>query len=193
MGKIEVQARALRQRGRIQKAVLGVLAVSGLVALTALAPALVVGAGLVSRQMGYKLGSRARTAAGKLAEQGLLRFVTKQGRTYIEITEKGRHVMAFEAQRTAERLKKKRWDGRYRLVIFDIPERRKAVRRQLRYLMHTYGFLRIQDSVWLYPHDCEELVVLIKAELRVGKDILYGVLESIEHDDWIRKHFNLAA
>ena len=57
--------------------------------------------------------------------------------------------------------------------------------------MQECGFLRIQDSVWLYPHDCEELITLMKAELRTGKDVLYAVVESIENDGWIRKHFGL--
>ena len=57
--------------------------------------------------------------------------------------------------------------------------------------MRELGFLRVQDSVWVSPHECEELVALIKAELRIGQDILYVIVESIENDGWIRKHFNL--
>ena len=63
---------------------------------------------------------------------------------------------------------------------------------RLRRLMREYGFLRLQNSVWVYPHDCEELISLIKADLRIGKDVLYAVVESIEYDAWIKKHFNLS-
>lgn len=58
--------------------------------------------------------------------------------------------------------------------------------------MRDFGFLRIQDSVWLSPYDCEELIALVKAELRLGKDVLYAIVEEIENDGWIKKHFNLA-
>ncbi len=59
--------------------------------------------------------------------------------------------------------------------------------------MHEIGFLRIQDSVWLYPYDCEEFVALLKADLHIGKDVLYAVIESIEDDSRIRRHFRLSA
>ena len=87
--------------------------------------------------------------------------------------------------------KPKKWDRRYRMVMFDIPERRNRIRKLLRFEMQEVGFLRIQDSVWVYPFDCEEFISLLKADLRIGKDVLYAVVEEIENDKWIRQHFNL--
>ena len=57
--------------------------------------------------------------------------------------------------------------------------------------MSECGFLCIQKSVWISPYDCEELVALVKAELRIGKDALYVIVDSIENDGWIKKHFKL--
>jgi len=59
-------------------------------------------------------------------------------------------------------------------------------------MMLDFGFLRVQYSVWVSPYDCEELIALVKAELRLGKDVLYVVVEQIENDGWIKKHFQLA-
>ena len=87
--------------------------------------------------------------------------------------------------------RKKKWDHRYRLVMFDIPERRKSTRERIRLEMRGLGFLRIQDSAWLYPYDCEEFIALLKADLHIGKDVLYAVIEEIENDAWIKKHFGL--
>ena len=87
--------------------------------------------------------------------------------------------------------KKKKWDRRWRVVIFDIPERRKSVRDRLRRFMDTYGFVRLQDSVWVYPHDCEDLIALAKAEFRIGYDVLYMIVERIERDGHLREHFGL--
>lgn len=56
--------------------------------------------------------------------------------------------------------------------------------------MHI-GFLKLQDSVWIYPYDCEELVALLKADFRIGKDILYVIADSLENDGWIKRHFGL--
>ena len=59
--------------------------------------------------------------------------------------------------------------------------------------MKECGFFQIQKSVWLHPHDCEELMALIKADSHVGKDVIYMIVESIENDVWIRQHFKLPA
>ena len=110
----------------------------------------------------------------------------------IELTEKGARKLAIQQATYAIDTRYKRWDKRYRLVMFDIPYYRRNVRDRLRRVMRECGFLRVQDSVWLYPHDCEELLALIKADLRVGKAVIYAVVESLENDAWIKRHFGLA-
>ena len=57
--------------------------------------------------------------------------------------------------------------------------------------MRSAGFLQLQQSVWVYPHDCEDLVALLKADLHIGKDVLYLIVEKIERDAWVRKHFGI--
>ena len=89
--------------------------------------------------------------------------------------------------------KKRKWDRRWRVVIFDIPERRKSVRASLRRFMGEYGFVRLQDSVWIYPYDCEDLIALSKANFRVGADVLYMIVERLERDKHLREHFKLPA
>ncbi|MBI4093515.1 CRISPR-associated endonuclease Cas2 [Candidatus Kaiserbacteria bacterium] len=193
MGKMEVEAKKQRRKRYIQDAILSTLVVSGTLAVAALAPTVLVALGQIAKQSGYKMGSRARTAAGRLSQKGFVRFIDIAGKKHIEITEAGKQFFNLEAAKLEARTRRKRrWDRRYRMVIFDIPERRKADRQRLRLLMRELGFLRLQDSVWMTPYECEELVTLIKADLRFGKDVLYLIVEAIENDGWIRKHFNLA-
>ena len=99
-------------------------------------------------------------------------------------------MLQMETERTAI-AKKRKWDRRWRVVIFDIPERRKSVRASLRRFMNEYGFVRLQDSVWIYPYDCEDLIALAKANFRVGADVLYMIVERLEHDKHLREHFKL--
>lgn len=192
MGKMEVEAKKQRRKRYIQDAILSTLVFGGALALAALAPAVLVAVGQIAKQSGYKMGSRARIAAGRLAQKGFIRFVDIGGKKHIEITAAGKQFFDLEAAKLAARTRRKsRWDRRYRMVIFDIPEKRKADRQRLRLLVRELGFLRLQDSVWVTPHESEELVTLIKADLRFGKDVMYVIVEAIENDSWIRKHFNL--
>ncbi|OGG64507.1 hypothetical protein A3C94_03355 [Candidatus Kaiserbacteria bacterium RIFCSPHIGHO2_02_FULL_55_17] len=57
--------------------------------------------------------------------------------------------------------------------------------------MVSCGFERLQDSVWAYPYDCEDLIALVKAEFRIGADALYLIVEQMEHDKHLREHFHL--
>ena len=88
--------------------------------------------------------------------------------------------------------KKRRWDKRWRVVVFDIPEKHRRTRDSLRSSMRELGFYRLQDSVWVYPHDCEEVVMLIKTEMRVGAALLYMIVEKLENDSKLREHFGIS-
>ncbi|KKW41875.1 MAG: hypothetical protein UY91_C0010G0002 [Parcubacteria group bacterium GW2011_GWB1_55_9] len=57
--------------------------------------------------------------------------------------------------------------------------------------MQEVGFVRMQDSVWVYPHDCEDFIALLKMELKIGKDVLYAIADTIEYDKPLRIHFAL--
>jgi len=52
-------------------------------------------------------------------------------------------------------------------------------------------FFRLQDSVWVFPYDCEDFMALPKADLRVGRNVLYVIVEKIENDKHLNEHFGL--
>ena len=143
---------------------------------------------------GFKKGARfnykAKSVLGRLADKGCIEFVEENGKRRARITEKGEQMLQLETQKVTM-TRKRRWDRRWRIVIFDIPERRRSVRSKLRRYMQEYGFVRLQDSVWVYPHDCEDLVALVKANFRIGADVLYLIVERLEHDKHLREHFAL--
>ena len=191
MGKLETEARYERKKGYVQSAVLSAIGIAGLLALTALAPNTLQLLSYGNRNK-YRFANQARTVAGRLARKGYIRFVRRDGKNYVELTEAGARVLDFEKRKAELSNKRKRkWDKRWRMVVFDIPERRKRIRERLRATMRECGFLRLQDSVWVFPYDCEEFIVLLKAELETGKDILYAIVEKIENDGPIKKHFGL--
>lgn len=190
---MESESKIRKRRGALQQTVLGVVGMAGLLAVTALAPNIFQAFPHIMGKKRYKLAFQARTAVQRLTIKGHVHWIEKNGKKYLEITEEGRRALDLSiARTTAPARKKRRWDRRYRMVIFDIPERRRAVRERLRRLMREFGFLRLQDSIWISPYDCEELIALLKTELKVGKDILYVIADSIENDAWIKRHFDLS-
>jgi DNA-binding transcriptional regulator PaaX len=194
MGVIEKEAEKTRRLQAFQQGLLVAAALGGVVLIAATIPN---AARLLRYMPGYKKGARfnyqAKTALGRLAAKGLISFEERGGKRYARVTEAGEQLLALESMREKGAQKPKRWDGRWRVVLFDIPERRRGIRDRLRLFMQEYGFVRLQDSVWIYPYDCEDLIALAKANFRIGFDVLYMIVERLERDKHLREHFDLRA
>lgn len=190
MGIVEVGAKKKRQKRDLRNAALIAIGAAGLIAVSAIAPNMfqILGrTGALTR-----LKYRSKGVLARLKQKGEIEFVERDGKKYVQLTDLGEKTLDLNRKKlNLIGNKPKKWDRRYRLVMFDIPEKRRRVRKLLRFEMQEVGFLRIQDSVWVYPFDCEEFIALLKADLHIGKDVLYAVVEEIENDKWIRKHFNL--
>jgi DNA-binding transcriptional regulator PaaX len=102
------------------------------------------------------------------------KFVTEKrlhdGSYKLVLTEEGKKqakVLNFLGK-SIEFKKPKRWDGKWRIVLFDIPEKDRIFRAVLREHLYTLKFHKLQHSVFVSPHPCEEsisdLVALYSAE-----------------------------
>ena len=192
MGIVEVEARKKRLYTNVQQALLATVALTGVVLVAAIAPNAPAALSKLPSFKRAKLRYQYRTVLGRLAAQGHIVFEKRDGKQYARITETGRKVLAFKQEKAKlTNTKKRRWNGRWRVVIFDIPERRRRTRDRLRITMQEVGFVRLQDSVWVFPYDCEDFITLLKAELKIGAAILYMVVEHIENDKHLKAHFGL--
>ena len=61
---------------------------------------------------------------------------------------------------------KKRRDGKWQMVVFDIPEKKRFLRDELRRKLHELGYQKFQRSIWICPNDVlEETQNLVKSLL----------------------------
>jgi len=191
MGKLESEARFQRRKGYLQSALLSAVAISGLLLVGAAAPNVLQ---LIEKLPGsrYKFNYRMKTVAGRLVERGLVKFTNRDGKKYMEITPAGtRELFRTQEENVLHERARKRWDKRWRMVVFDIPEKYRATRDKLRLTLRSLGFVQLQASVWVYPYDCEEVVALLKSDLRVGTSVLYAIVEKIENDKRLKEEFGL--
>lgn len=188
MGKMEEQVAKKCRRDDIRRIILSSVALAGIIGVGLVAPN-VLGAmaklGLLPHRRQRESINRSRA---RMVEQGLLEYHDKK----LRLTPKGETVLRRLELSDYQISKPKRWDGRWRVLIFDIPEKRRKLRDQVRGTLIDIGFIRAQDSVWIYPYDCEDLITLLKADFRIGKDLLYLVVEQMEYDAAYKKHFELA-
>jgi len=117
----------------------------------------------------------------------------EKGKYNIELTEKGR-MRALEYYFLRElKIKDKKWDGRWRMLIFDIPERLRNGRNSLRWKIKKLGFYELQKSVFVIPYECKKEIDLIIDYFELKPYVHYGILEIIgdEINRKLKKHFKL--
>ncbi len=187
MGNLEERNQRRVRRGKIQKIILNSIATAGILSVALVAPNVIKAMkklGILSkiRQKEYVSSS-----ATKLVKRGLVKF--EEG--YYQLTKEGEKILKLWDIDSYKLKRPKRWDGKWRMIIFDIPEKKRRIRKQVSELFTQAGFYRLQDSVWVYPHDCEDIIGLLKTDLGVGKDILYVIADEIENDKYLRSHFGL--
>jgi len=170
----------------IKRAVLSTLATAGILSIGAIAPNAIQLLAPFVKKKGTK--SSVNNAIHRLSRQGLIVFEKTEKGKFVRLTPKGK---VYLATRISQPGKPKQWDKKWRILIFDIKEYRRKTRDRLRRSLTTFGFRHLQHSVWVYPYDCEELIVLLKADFKIGKDVLYIVAEKLENDLWLRKTFKL--
>jgi len=118
---------------------------------------------------------------------------TKEGDYNIELTEKGRmKALEYYFLRRLE-IKDKKWDGRWRMLIFDIPERLRNGRNSLRWKIKKLGFHELQKSVFVIPYECKKEIDLVVNFFELSQYVYYGILEIIgdEVNQKLKKHFGL--
>ena len=186
MGKVEKTAREVARRDTLRYALLSVIQIAGLVSVAVVVPnalSAMVKLGIVPHPRQMEL---LRRSSSRLVLKGFLAW--KDGK--LRLTPKGeREIRRLEVR--VARPTPRKWDGKWRILMFDIPEYRKALRQKIRTMLRTIGFIRLQDSVWVYPYDCEDLITLLKADMRVGRDVVYLVANAIEGDARLRTNFKL--
>jgi len=189
---LEKEAKRERRRYMFQEAILtslklGTILSVGLLMPNAIRVIKMLGWIPTARDPKYSLQS----AIIRLKKKGLIIAEKKDGKDFYKITQKGKlYLWKYESQ--AFKIKKpKKWDKRWRLIIFDIPEKERFQRDATRVMLQNIGCVCLQNSVWVYPYDCEEVVTLLKSNYKMGEEVLYIIAEKIEGDEWLKKYFKL--
>ena len=129
----------------------------------------------------------------RLEKKGMVRFLNTDGILTASLTAKGSQYLKenfLHIKKPAD--ENKIWDGKWHIVIFDIPVARTKTRNILRFHLKKIGFVQIQGSVWVYPYECNELVTLIKTNFKLNEEVVYIVANNIEGEGKFMKLFKVS-
>jgi len=181
-----------KPKSAIVKDILNWLAIAGAVSIAATSPYFVL-----NLMKGFKKGKnygkrKVYDAFYKLKKQGYINIQQKNHQIYITLTKEGKEKAGRFQINSLEIKKPQKWDGIWRLVIFDIPQLRSLQRNAFRGKLKELGFLPLQKSVWVCPYQCKDEIELLRDFFGLSeREVRLIIASNIENDIYLRKIFKL--
>lgn len=189
MGKLEKRVQDRMRRTKINKAIIGTVALTGVLAVGLLAPNVlgILGKAKLLPQQRYRI----KNTLSRMIKNGYVRMEEKEGQNYIRLTEKGERFSLLMQDGEVMPVKPKKWDKKWRIITYDFHGKAMTLRTRIRELLRAWGFVMLHQSMWVYPYDCEDLVFILKQEFKLGKGLLYIIADEIENDASLKARFKL--
>lgn len=187
-----------KPKSEIVKDVFSWLAIAGAITIAATSPYFV-------RNLldGYKMYKRYKKRDGwskqkisnvfyRLKRDGLISVKRINNQIYISLTPEGKKKAGMLQIDNLEIKKPKKWDKKWRLLSFDIAEKKKIVRESLRGKLKELGFCPFQKSIWVHPFDCRAEIELLKDFFGLfDKEVQLIIAENIGEERGWKKIFKL--
>ncbi|MFA4890323.1 MAG: hypothetical protein WC587_01665 [Candidatus Paceibacterota bacterium] len=188
----KVSIRDKYNRGELAKDILKGLAVGGLIVASFALPNLPQ----VFSLFGIKSAKdryRMKRAMESLKRQKLIEIYEKGNNEVMEITEKGKKRTLNYKFDDMNLVRPKKWDGLWRVISFDIPERYKRERNALTRKLKDMEIYPLQKSVFVCPFECHDEIDFVSEVLDVRKYIHYFSANEMDEkdEDFLKRYYNL--
>lgn len=100
-------------------------------------------------------GQSVRAAISRMSKQGWIESRKEGNKSYYFLTERG-EARIEEAANRIFKLQPLKWDGRWRMLMYNIPEVKRSVRDELRKELVWSGFGSMANSCWISPNNLEK-------------------------------------
>jgi len=87
--------------------------------------------------------------------------------------------------------KMKKWDKKWRMVLFDIPETKRKMRDALRFRLKELAFYEFQKSVFVHPFDCKNEIDFLIEFYNIRSYVRFMIVEGIDEEVDLKKYFGL--
>ncbi len=124
----------------------------------------------------------------RLEKGDFIQKIKKSDQEFFILTKKGQNMTNLLE---FKKISPQKWDGKWRILIFDIPEKYKKRRDFLRNKLKELGFEQLQESVWVFPHQIPKALDWLIEEIGLKINVRYLVVESINYEKDLLRKFNL--
>lgn len=128
----------------------------------------------------------------RLRKSKLIREETEEGgRMKLVLTKEGKEkALSFQLFEIKIKIPE-RWDKKWRITMFDIPENRKNKREIFRFHLKQLGFFELQKSVFIHPYDCHDEIEYIVEYYDLRRYVRYIIANFIDVNLLLKEHFKI--
>lgn len=120
-----------------------------------------------------------RSTIKRLEKQKLISWKEKDGKLQITLEEKGKkRVLGYQVDGMTLKNTGK-WDGLWRVVIFDIPEDNRKAREFFREKLKDLGFAQLQKSVFIIRLECKDEIDFLRHCLEISPYVSYILAKDV--------------
>ena len=174
-------------------ALLGMAALGGALSIAAVAPNMLAAFSRLGGRRRYFHKKDLAWRVRYFRRRGYVRVAKDAvGNTEIRLTNLGREQVVRQALGDLKIQWQDRWDGIWRIVLFDIPERNKWAREGMRESLKRMGFYPLQKSTFIFPYPCRDEVMFLRSLYGIGNAVRFIETSSLETDHDAKEFFSLA-
>lgn len=181
-----------KPKSEITKDILRGLLITGLIAVAATSPYFV--SNLMRAMKKNKRYERKKLydTFYKLRKRGCIKFEKRNHQIYMSLTDEGRKKAGIYQINDLKIKKPGKWDGKWRIILFDISEKKKIKREAFRGKLKELGFYPFQKSAWIHPYDCRDEVDLLKTFFGLNEQELRLIIaQDIGGNGFLRNKFKV--
>lgn len=120
-----------------------------------------------------------RSTIKRLEKQSIVSWKEINGETQLVLTEDGKKkTLQFQVDNLQIK-KPEKWDGLWRLVIFDIPEDKRLARGIFRKKLKELEFTQLQRSVFASRYECKDEIDFLRHVLEISPFVHYVLAKEI--------------
>lgn len=170
---------------------LGTFIVSGVVLVAMTNPYFGIKAiGLIQKELKRRKWKQFQNDLYYLKRKGFINIEPNPDGTYlIKTTKVGREqARKYDLDSMSIEVPKK-WDGNWRLVVFDIPAKKYKARFALLSKLKELGFVMLQRSIWAHPFECKNEIAVVERAFEVESYIHQITCHEISGGEYLRREF----
>ena len=126
----------------------------------------------------------------RMHDQKLIEIAETNEGQMVKISDRGkRKLLKFNINDME--LNQKNWDGKWRIIIYDILTGKSQERELFRKTLKRLNFLKLQKSVYLTPFKCHEEIEYLRQVCGIGNEVLILTVSGIENETAYKEYFGV--